>query len=58
MIDKHESAQINFVGSFVKGVMVNVGFMSLEKFEKNGLKDFKLPEMPKVITLNNKEGII
>lgn len=58
MIDKHESAEINMVGSFVKGVMVNVGFMSLEKFKKDGLKDFKLPDMPKVITVNNKESIL
>jgi hypothetical protein len=58
IIDNHESAQVNMVGSYVKGVMVNVGFMPLKKFQRNGLKDFKLPDMPKVITVNNKESIL
>lgn len=57
-INKNESHQHPLLNDNSQGVMVNVGWMSLEDFEKNGLKDFKFPEMSKVIALNNMESNI
>ena len=57
MVDKLESNQAPLFNSFLKGVMVNVGWMSLKKFKTDGLKDFKLPDMSKITLINNGTGI-
>ena len=54
--DLPESVHVNQNFNSGHGVLVNVGWLSIDEYKKNGLRNFKLPESEDFDIVNNELG--
>lgn len=57
-IETNEASQVNYHEGSVHGVLVNVGWVPLEEYKKNKLRNFKLPDPENFEIINSGLGNI